>query len=171
MRIISNGRIIKKFMGLLTLIFLTSCASTERSANYRPHYKVGKPYAVAGKWYHPQEYQQYKNTGVASWYGKPFHGRATANGEVYNQNSLTAAHPTLPLPSVVRVTNLENGSSVILRVNDRGPFAKNRIIDVSSQAAKVLGFYEQGTARVKVELLPNESAIVAKQIQIGMLRK
>lgn len=171
MRIISNRHIIKKFMGILTLIFLASCASTERSASYRPHYKVGKPYEVAGKWYHPQEYQQYKNTGVASWYGKPFHGRATANGEVYNQNSLTAAHPTLPLPSVVRVTNLENGRSVILRVNDRGPFAKGRIIDVSSQAAKVLGFYEQGTARVKVELLPNESAIVAKQIQIGMLRK
>lgn len=171
MRIISNRHIIKKFMGILTLIFLASCASTERSASYRPHYKVGKPYEVAGKWYHPQEYKQYKNTGVASWYGKPFHGRATANGEVYNQNSLTAAHPTLPLPSVVRVTNLENGRSVILRVNDRGPFAKGRIIDVSSQAAKVLGFYEQGTARVKVELLPNESAIVAKQIQIGMLRK
>ena len=114
-------------------------------------YIVGKPYRVRGKWYKPKENPRYAATGTASWYGPNFHGRLTANGEVYNQYSLSAAHPTLPLPSYVRVTNLENGRSVMVRVNDRGPFAHGRIIDLSAQTAKLLDFARKGVARVQVE--------------------
>ncbi len=114
-------------------------------------YLVGKPYEVAGKVYVPTDNPNYTAVGTASWYGADFHGRLTANGEVYDVNGLTAAHPTLPLPSYARVTNLENGSSVIVRVNDRGPFHDNRIIDVSEKVAGLLDFEQSGTARVKVE--------------------
>jgi rare lipoprotein A len=114
-------------------------------------YTVGKPYRVRGKWYKPRENPQYAATGMASWYGPNFHGRLTANGEIYNQYSLSAAHPTLPLPSYVRVTNLENGRSVMVRVNDRGPFAHGRIIDMSARAAKLLDFAGKGVAKVRVE--------------------
>ena len=120
-------------------------------------YKVGKPYQIFGKWYYPEEDYSYTETGVASWYGEDFHAKYTANGERYDMNTLTAAHRTLPLPSIVRVTNLQNGRSVILRVNDRGPFAKDRIIDISKRGAQVLGFQAQGTTKVKVELLEDES--------------
>jgi rare lipoprotein A len=113
-------------------------------------YKVGNPYQIEGTWYYPREQPDYDETGIASWYGPAFYGRPTANGEIYNAGDLTAAHRTLPMPVNVRVTNLDNGKSVILRVNDRGPYAKGRIIDVSEQAAKLLGFYGQGTARVRV---------------------
>ncbi len=113
-------------------------------------YKVGKPYQVQGVWYYPRVDPNYDRTGIASWYGKPFHGRDTANGEVYDMNALTAAHKTLPLPSRVRVTNLENGRSIVLRVNDRGPFVHGRIIDVSRRAAQLLGFQGKGTAKVQV---------------------
>ena len=113
-------------------------------------YKVGNPYQIEGTWYYPREQPDYDETGIASWYGPTFYGHATANGEVYNAGDLTAAHRTLPMPVNVRVTNLDNGKSVVLRVNDRGPYAKGRIIDVSEQAAKLLGFYGQGTARVRV---------------------
>lgn len=112
---------------------------------------VGKPYQVAGKTYVPHENEEYSAQGTASWYGKAFHGRQTANGEVYDVSGLTAAHKTLPLPSYARVTNLENGRSVIVRVNDRGPFAQDRLIDVSRAAADMLGFRQQGTARVQVD--------------------
>src|SRR5690554_1217692 len=124
-------------------------------------YKVGKPYKISGAWYHPREDLDYDQTGIASWYGPGFHGRPTANGERYNQNDLTAAHPTLPMPSLVRVTNLENGRSVDLRVNDRGPFSKSRIIDVSHRAAQLLGFHRQGTAKVRVKILRDESLQLA----------
>lgn len=120
-------------------------------------YKVGNPYKVLGKWYYPKEDYNYVETGIASWYGKDFHAKYTANGEIYDMNTLTAAHRTLPLPSIVRVTNLENGRSLVLRVNDRGPFAKNRIIDISKRGAQLLGFQAQGTAKVKVEVLEKES--------------
>ncbi len=113
-------------------------------------YKVGNPYQIEGTWYYPREQPDYDETGVASWYGQSFDGRYTANGESYDVNALSAAHRTLPMPVNVRVTNLENGRSTILRVNDRGPFAKGRIIDVSPRAAKLLGFYDVGTARVRV---------------------
>ena len=113
-------------------------------------YQVGKPYKIRGKWYYPKEQPGYNKTGMASWYGPNFHGRLTANGEVYDQNSLSAAHPTLPLPSYAKVTNLENGTSVIVRVNDRGPFSRKRIIDLSARASELLGYQKKGLARVRV---------------------
>lgn len=114
-------------------------------------YQVGKPYEIRGKWYYPKEQPNYRKVGMASWYGPNFHGRLTANGEVYDQYSLSAAHPTLPLPSYARVTNMENGAQVIVRVNDRGPFSKKRIIDLSARASELLGYQKQGLAKVKVE--------------------
>ncbi len=99
-------------------------------------YKVGKPYQVAGRWYFPREEPAYDQSGVASWYGTDFHARKTANGEVFDMNALTAAHPTLPLPSYVSVTNLQNGRTVLVRVNDRGPYVHSRLIDLSRQAAR-----------------------------------
>ena len=120
-------------------------------------YKVGTPYQIDGVWYYPAEDLNYDATGIASWYGQEFHGRNTANGEVFDLNSLTAAHRTLPLPSVVQVTNLDNGRSIELRVNDRGPYARGRIIDVSRRAAQLLGFESPGTAKVRVRILAPES--------------
>jgi rare lipoprotein A len=116
-------------------------------------YKVGKPYKIAGEWYYPRENTKYDNIGTASWYGPKFQGRRTANGEIFDMNLLTAAHPTLPMPVMVQVTNLENGRSMKLRVNDRGPFKKNREIDLSRRAAEILGFKDKGTARVRVKYL------------------
>src|SRR5450631_1042918 len=114
-------------------------------------YRVGKPYVVAGREYVPQEDVNYSAVGLASWYGDDFHGRFTANGEIYDMNSLSAAHPTLPLPSYVRVTNLANHRSLVVRVNDRGPYVGNRVIDVSVRTAKLLGFYGNGLTKVKVD--------------------
>ncbi|WP_279478658.1 septal ring lytic transglycosylase RlpA family protein [Aureimonas sp. SK2] len=113
--------------------------------------QTGKPYMVRGKWYYPKEELGYVKTGTASWYGANFHGRLTANGEVYDMYHLSAAHPTFPLPSYARVTNRKNGSSVLVRVNDRGPYMHNRVLDVSSKAAEMLGFQNDGIADVKVE--------------------
>jgi rare lipoprotein A len=114
-------------------------------------YLVGRPYHIAGRWYYPRENDRYAAVGTASWYGDAFHGRKTANGEIYDKRGLTAAHPTMPLPSYARVTNLGNGYSVIVRVNDRGPYAAHRVMDVSSRVADVLDFKRMGTAKVKVE--------------------
>ncbi|SNT09652.1 rare lipoprotein A [Tardiphaga sp. OK246] len=114
-------------------------------------YRVGKPYTVAGKLYVPEENINYRAEGIASWYGDAFHGRLTANGEVFDMASLTAAHPTLPIPSYARVTNVYNGKSLIVRVNDRGPYHGNRLIDVSNKAAELLEFKGNGTAKVRVE--------------------
>lgn len=114
-------------------------------------YRVGKPYTVAGRTYVPEENLRYRAEGLASWYGDDFHGRLTANGEVFDMTSLTAAHPTLPLPSYVRVTNASNGKSLVVRVNDRGPYHGNRVIDVSHRAADLLEFRKNGIARVRVE--------------------
>src|SRR5579872_6409249 len=114
-------------------------------------YKVGAPYQIGDTWYYPSEQPDYDETGIASWYGPTFYGRSTANGERFDADALTAAHRTLPMPVNVRVTNLDNGRSLILRVNDRGPYAKGRIIDVSRRAAQLLGFYDVGTARVRVQ--------------------
>lgn len=114
-------------------------------------YRVGKPYTVAGRVYVPREDPHYQQVGLASWYGDSFHGRLTANGEVFDMTSLTAAHPTLPMPCYARVTNLSNGKSLIVRVNDRGPYHGNRIIDLSNRAAHLLEFRGHGVARVKVE--------------------
>jgi len=114
-------------------------------------YRVGEPYVIAGRTYVPEENPRYRATGLASWYGDDFHARLTANGEVFDLNGISAAHPTLPLPCYARVTNLSNGRSLIVRVNDRGPYAANRIIDVSRRAAHLLGFTVRGTAWVRVE--------------------
>lgn len=115
------------------------------------YYKVGKPYTIAGKRYVPQENPHYSEEGIASWYGRDFHGRLTANGEIFDMNSLSAAHKTLPMPSYVRVTNLNNERSVIVRVNNRGPFVDNRLIDLSYHTAELLGFNTKGLARVRVD--------------------
>jgi len=114
-------------------------------------YRLGQPYTVAGQVYVPEENSHYSAVGLASWYGDDFHGRQTANGEVFDLNGISAAHPTLPLPCYVRVTNLNNGRSLIVRVNDRGPYRSGRIIDVSVRAAQLLGFRSRGTAQVRVE--------------------
>jgi rare lipoprotein A len=114
-------------------------------------YSAGKPYSVEGRVYAPAENPTYRSEGIASWYGPDFHGGLTANGERYDMHGLSAAHPTMPLPSYARVTNLENGRSIIVRVNNRGPFVRNRLVDVSIGAAKALNFYGHGIARVRVE--------------------
>ena len=114
-------------------------------------YRVGKPYTVAGRVYVPEEDVNYREDGLASWYGDDFHGRLTANGEVFDMGSLTAAHPTLPMPCYARVTNLSNGKSLVVRVNDRGPYHGNRLIDVSNKAAELLEFKGNGVAHVRVE--------------------
>jgi len=114
-------------------------------------YRVGKPYMIAGREYVPQEDINYSAVGMASWYGDDFHGRYTANGEIFDMNSISAAHPTLPLPSYVRVTNLANHKSIVVRVNDRGPYVGDRVIDLSVKTAQLLGFYGHGLAKVKVD--------------------
>lgn len=119
-------------------------------ASANPIYKVGNPYQVAGLWYYPREQPDYDETGIASWYGQQFHGMLTADGEVFDRTTISAAHPTLPMPVNVRVTNLENGRSIVVRVNDRGPFVNGRIIDLSERAADLLGYRLKGTARVRV---------------------
>jgi len=139
---------------------LASIPPGQRAAPPVPIYKVGNPYQIDGTWYYPKEDFRSVETGIASWYGAEFHGKPTANGEVYDMNAVSAAHRTLQMPSVVRVTNLENGRSLTLRVNDRGPFARGRIIDLSKRSAELLGVYEVGTAKVRVEVLPEESQTV-----------
>ncbi len=124
------------------------------------HQKTGKPYKVAGRWYYPlASADGYNETGIASWYGTKFHGKKTANGERYDMYAMSAAHKTLPLPTMVRVTNLDNGRSVVVRVNDRGPFVKSRVIDLSYAAAKTLGYDSAGTASVRVEVLGNRHGL------------
>lgn len=137
-----------------------------RNTKYKGHYKVGKAYTVKGKTYKPKETKRYSNTGVASWYGSKggFHGKKTANGDVYNKNLLTAAHRTMTLPSLVEVKNLENGKKLIVMVNDRGPFSHKREIDVSEKAADILGFKNKGTAKVKVQYLHHETQEFLKKL-------
>lgn len=141
------------YLALMAVLAGCATTTTQRAAPNAGTYRVGKPYQVNGTWYYPKEQTDYNEVGLASWYGPGFHGHLTADGEVYDQRSLTAAHATLPLPVNVRVTNLDNGRSIVLRVNDRGPFHPGRIIDVSQRAAELLGFREAGTARVRVEYL------------------
>jgi rare lipoprotein A len=116
-------------------------------------YHVGKPYEVAGVWFTPKEQPSYDKVGTASWYGPQFHRRMTSNGEWFDMNELTAAHATLPLPSYAKVTNLQNGRSVVVRINDRGPFVDTRIIDMSRRSAEVLGFKPQGMTKVRVQYI------------------
>lgn len=135
---------------LVMFVALAACATPRQAGGPSPHYKIGEPYKVNGRWYYPAADPNYDKVGVASWYGDEFHGRRTANGEIFDKNRLTAAHTTLPMPSLVEVQNLENGRKVVVRVNDRGPFAGDRIIDLSREAARRLGFERQGLARVRV---------------------
>jgi rare lipoprotein A len=171
-----GSRVLHRFAGVLSLIVggltLTNCASNiagqvdprygvASSARVvkpsRPIakgggvYRLGKPYTVAGRIYSPEENSHYSKVGLASWYGPDFHGRYTANGEIFDMNAISAASPTLPLPCYARVTNLANHRSIVVRVNDRGPFVGNRLIDVSVKTAKLLGFYGEGVTKVKVE--------------------
>jgi rare lipoprotein A len=138
------------------------------SATVGSYYKIGKPYQVQGVWYYPREDYDYDETGIASWYGPNFNAKLTANGETFDQNTVTAAHKTLPLPSLVRVTNLDNGRSLVVRINDRGPFVNGRIIDLSRRSAQLLGIVGPGTAKVRVQILAEESrALVARMKQDG----
>jgi rare lipoprotein A len=155
--------------GVLLCLFLAACHTAPRRPAPPPEvaappppeakglYKVGQPYQVNGIWYYPQEDFTYDETGIASWYGPDFDEKFTANGEVFDQNQPSAAHKTLPMPSIVRVTNLENGRSILVRVNDRGPFIGNRVIDMSRRGAQLLGFEQQGTAKVRVQIMVPES--------------
>jgi len=149
-----------------TALLVASCSTAPKPPPPRPPedhtvtvppnagvYKVGQPYQVDNVWYYPREQPDYDETGIASWYGPTFYGHHTANGEMYDGNSLTAAHKTLPLPVNVRVTNLSTGKSIVVRVNDRGPYARGRIIDLSKRAAELLDVTQTGTARVRVTYL------------------
>lgn len=155
------------------VIVLSACSGTPSGDSAREaaqassgsgRYKVGKPYQIKGVWYYPQIDYNYHEVGVASWYGPGFHGEKTANGETYDMNALTAAHRTLPLPSVVRVTNLENGRSLKLTVNDRGPYVGGRIIDVSRRASQLLGFNVKGTTMVDVQIDAQDSIALARSL-------
>lgn len=139
------------------LVHTAKTAKSQTDTGSKGYYKVGNAYEIKGVWYYPKEEWDYAETGIASWYGPGFHGKQTANGEVFDENALTAAHRTLPMPSIVRVTNLDNGRSIVVRVNDRGPFAHGRIIDMSRRSAQLLGFVRNGTAKVRVELMEPES--------------
>lgn len=170
-----------KFLGCISaLLLLCNCSGDPKEFQYKNlteevkaikanggYYKVGNPYKVMGQYYTPKEDYNYSEVGMASWYGDDFHNKLTANGETYDMRAITAAHRTLPLPSIVRVTNLENGKSIIARVNDRGPYVKNRIIDVSQKGAELLGYRNNGIAKVKVEVLERES----RAIKEAMLSK
>ena len=148
-----------KVIILILVLSLIGCTSNNTIQVYKKNknpffggsYKIGDPYLVDGKVYYPSDNTDYDEVGIASWYGKKFHKKLTANGETFDMFKISAAHKTLPLPSIVKVTNLENNKSIILRVNDRGPFAKDRIIDLSMRAAEILGFKDQGTSQVRVQ--------------------
>lgn len=148
---------------------LAACADTRPTPQVEKHgyYKVGKPYQIAGVWYYPAEDYNYDETGIASWYGPNFHAKETANGEVFDQNGVTAAHKTLPMPCFVRVTNLENGRSIIVRINDRGPYVASRIIDLSRRSAQLLGVEGRGTAKVRVQILAEDSRALAAKMRSG----
>ena len=151
---------------LLLAVGLAACGSSSGSrgggggAAQVGTYKVGQPYKIDGVTYTPQEEFNHVETGVASWYGPGFHGKSTANGERYDQSERTAAHRTLQMPSIVRVTNLDNGMSTVVRINDRGPFARSRVIDLSRTAAQELDIVRSGTGRVRIDQLTAESLAV-----------
>lgn len=174
----NTNNIVTLIMAVMIAIAFTGCAETElashlikQSVNSKSksvgYFKIGSSYKIKGRRYYPKETYSHTETGMASWYGPGFHGKQTANGEIFNQGDLTAAHRTLQLPSIIRVTNLRNGRSVIVRVNDRGPFAHERVLDLSEQAAIILGYKSQGITKVKIEVLPEESRTVAQAAKQG----
>ena len=152
---------------ILILVSLCALAACQPSPSGKPtgNVKIGKPYEINGKMYYPEFDSSYDRVGTASWYGPGFHGKYTANGELFDQDDLTAAHPTLPMPSMVRVTNLQNGKSAIIRINDRGPFKDNRIIDLSKKSAQRLGI--QGLSKVRVQFLQKETEEYLTAIRSG----
>lgn len=162
------------YIGLVLFVsfMLSACSGNNpgpilKKGEYQGKYKVGTPYKIAGRWYYPKEDPYYDEVGISSWYGPNFHGKQTANGDIFNQEALTAAHRTLPMPSYVKVTNLENHKTLVLLVNDRGPYAKNRILDVSKKAARLLGFKDQGLAKVRVQFLPGKTKQLLSELGIG----
>ena len=144
----------RNWLACALILTLAACGSSgserPRAAGPGPHFKIGQPYQINGRWYYPEFVTEYEATGVASWYGHSYHGRLTANGEVYDMYALTAAHRSLPLGTRVRVTNLKNGRSVVVRINDRGPYKRGVIIDLSRRAASQLGMIQDGRVRVEV---------------------
>lgn len=169
----------KKAAMYLSLGFLAACASHQKQGggvaggNFSNDddygmYKVGKPYRVADRMYYPGVENDYDRVGLASWYGPEFNGRRTANGDVFDMHAMTAAHQTLPMPSLVRVTNLANNKSAVVMVNDRGPFAENRIIDLSSAAADAIGSKTAGVARVRVQYLKGQTEDFLSRMEGGV---
>lgn len=167
----------KKTYLLVFILLISNCARSsfkqEDKSTYRGHYKVGKEYKINNVKYAPKKIRYYEKTGLASWYGPGFHGRKTANGEIFNQRDITAAHRTLPLPCVARIINLENNKSVVVKVNDRGPFARNsphkRIIDISERAAEILGMKHKGIAKVKVRLMHNATQKLHRNLGLNSI--
>lgn len=146
------GRHIGKLAVVAIALLLAACSSGPETLT-AVNQDVSTPYGMSGTVYVPQEEKTYDFVGIASWYGNPYHGRRTASGEIFDMTSASAAHRTLPFGTRVKVTNLENGRSIVLRINDRGPFVRHRIIDVSKGAAQALGFVRQGTAQVRVQIV------------------
>ena len=144
-------------------------ASAHGGGPTQGYYKIGSPYQIDGTTYTPAVDYDYDETGIASWYGPNFTGKITANGELYDMNEVTAAHRTLPMPSLVRVTNLDNGRTIVVRVNDRGPYARGRILDMSRRGAQLLGYEKTGTAKVRVQIMARESQILAAAAKQGQL--
>lgn len=156
----------KKAVGAILLVAFALAGCSTPTVTEKAHDKLctgtRKPYQVNGTWYTPQEHYDYRETGIASWYGPRFHGRPKSCGEIFDMHGISAAHKTLPIPSVVQVTNVRNGTTVKLLVDDRGPFVDDRIIDLSKGAATYLGICNQGLGKVRVECLPEESRAFAK---------
>jgi rare lipoprotein A len=179
---IELGRLARVGAPIALSLLLANCAAGDRirTTSYSPRvvadgepipkgggtYKLGNPYTINGRTYYPEHNSSYRSEGIASWYGRDFHGRKTANGEVYDMNAISAAHPTMPMPSYARVTNLANGRSIVVRVNDRGPYVANRVIDLSIGAAKALGTHGQGLARVRVEYVGRASLAGSDDTQL-----
>lgn len=164
--------LVPSFFLFVGVVFLSGCGETRLATDLGKSqrvgaWKIGNPYQINGQWYYPSEDWSYRKKGIASWYGGEFGGKETANGEIFDPNALTAAHKTLPLPTLVRVTNLENGRALVVRINDRGPFAGDRLIDMSRRGAQLLGFSDSGTARVRVEILEKESRLLKARAIAG----
>ena len=181
-------RVASKIFLIASVFILFSCSSVSHrhyvhdrdhyglhpGKKYRGYYKIGAPYKISNsqvknRWYYPKNNPSYVEVGMASWYGPNFHSKLTANGDIFQQRTLTAAHRTLPMPSLIKVTNVNNGRTVVLLVNDRGPFAKGRILDVSERGAEILGFRKSGHAKVKIQYLKKETDNMLEQM--GIRRK
>ena len=182
-----------KYILIIILLFVTACTELNlanhlskkiikankeniikkdiKRKSIKPIYKIGNPYYINGIKYTPKEENNYIEEGIASWYGPNFDGKQTANGEIFDQYEISAAHKTLPLPSLLRVTNLENSRQIVVRVNDRGPFVGNRIIDLSYKSAQILGILEKGTATVRLELIDYGPHLLKNKSNVDIITK